>query len=102
MKTKTSWMDNDVADAVGDLAFKKARVKASPFRMSLQDGEPGVIVMAQARCPTQQTIVRMPKTTLRRLRELTRGGHTVAISALVEHALDELERQGKQLVVEQA
>lgn len=96
------WMKDDAADAASTVAFSESKPTRSCFRLTKRPGNPGVQVFAHARGPTSGVLVRMPRQTLARLKKLSKGGHTVAIAAIVEQALDEIEAEGLQLIVEQA
>lgn len=102
MNKAQDWMDDEVADAAGAVAFNKHRVNVSPFRLSLVDGEPSVDVSARTLGRTKVVFVRMPLQLAERLERMSRGPYTVAAAALVERGLDELERTQKKLVVDQA
>lgn len=105
MKSKgkaEDWMKDDAADAAGTMAFPTSKPSKSCFKLSKQPGEPAVQVFARTRGATEVVFVRMPRLTAKRLKALTKGGHSVAVAAIVEQALDELERDGQQLIVEQA
>jgi len=102
MSKKEDWMTDDAADAASTVAFASSKPTRSCFRLTKRQGEPGVQVFAQTRGPTTGLFMRMPRQTLARLKKLSKGGHTVAIAAIVEQALDEIEREGIQLIVEQA
>ncbi|MGZ3241552.1 MAG: hypothetical protein ACXWJK_15080 [Burkholderiaceae bacterium] len=49
--------------------------------------------------PMQGVMVRLPLTLRSRLEEQTAGSMSVTICALVEYALDQLEKEGKAIVV---
>ena len=100
MKTE-DWMKDDAADAAATMAFPTSKPVRSCFRLTRVQGEPAVKVLAQAKGETEVVFVRMPRQTVARLRSMSQGGHSVAVAAIVEHALDELERTGEQLIVEQ-
>lgn len=98
---KTRHRTRDPEHGRDEVAITKA-VYVSPFRLSLQDGEPGVDVSARTLGPTKVVYIRMPLRLAQRLERMTRGPYTVAAAALVERGLDELERTHKKLVVDQA
>ena len=103
MKGKAEeWMRDDAADAAATMAFPTSKPCKSCFRLTKQNGEPAVQVFAKTRGPTEVVFVRMPRQTAKRLKAMAKGGHSVAVAAIVEQALDELERDRQQLIVEQA
>ena len=102
MSKKEDWMNDDAADAASSMAFPASKPSKSCFRLTKRQGDPGVQVFAQTRGPTTGLFMRMPRQTLARLKKLSRGGHTIAIAAIVEQALDEFQAEGVQLIVEQA
>lgn len=102
MSKAEDWMSDQAADAASTMAFPTSKPVKSCFRLSKREGEPGVLVLAKTRGPTEVVFVRMPRQTAHRLRAAAKGGHSVAVAAIVEQALDEMEREGVQLIVEQA
>lgn len=103
MKSKAEdWMKDDAVDAAATMAFPTSKPSKSCFRLRKQPGEPAVQVFAKTRGATEVVFVRMPRQTAKRLRAMSKGGHSVAVAAIVEQALDDLERNGEQLIVEQA
>ena len=102
MSRAEEWMKDEAADAASSLAFSASKPLKSCFRLTKREGSPGVQVFAKAIGPTEVVFVRMPRQTAKRLRAFAKGGHSVAVAAIVEQALDEMESEGYQLLVEQA
>jgi len=98
MTQQPIWMDDDISAE----AFKAADAKSfSSIKKQTARYEPQIVVNDKRAGGVDytQVLIRMPTELLERLKSTTLNNHTVAVWALVEQALNEIEEQNEQWTI---
>lgn len=93
------WMDD--TRSVNKLARATFAPPATTFfEHALEDSaRPGVTMVTESRNGSTAVLVRLPNEVHTKLKAMTDGAYTVAVAALVDFALHELQRTGQRLTV---
>jgi hypothetical protein len=101
---KSDWMNDELADAAGAVAFAKHGKVPGSLKLRTEAGRAGVRVArnTKARGDSRVRFLRFNLDIERELAQMSEGPVNVVVQALIRHALDDLRSKGQTLIVEQA